>query len=202
MSYIMNAESLAITQLRATLRLRDPLQQTICVGGAALAACFAEAGIALGPIDDVDVLCSPDYFKQLMVRAETLQGVSKLQLRWPNDRRLARGGLYKAIDILPDRAAITKGVLPFTACHTMQDDDYAISFDKLLRQPQRLTVACGIRCLKVAEVLQWIATIGRDKDIKHVDYLAPQALSAELLTNKEYQSILALREKSSPTIVR
>jgi len=188
------AAATEIERIYKTLEARDPEHTTICVGGAAISIAFAEAGLPTATIpaqyEDVDVLCSQEYFDNLIRNVKDLEGVDKFQLRWPKGRLKEQGATNQSIDIYPDMRAREEGVLPFTACVSMSDLLYPIDYDSCINQPEKVLEAQDIKYLRLSEILRWISIIGREKDLRKVEETLPIAYEAGVLTDEEHEAIL------------
>ena len=168
---------------RDTLRIRDPDQLTVVVGSVALVAQLHERGIE-APIgcDDVDVLCSQEFFDDLLRTGPHLEDINKFQVRWPKGRLKKRDAADRLIDIYPSQGDI----LPFTACYAMIDRLYPI--DYVSCQPHVVLVS-GIQCFKIGNK-GWLAIIGRHKDTDTVEKILPLAHGVDLVDDRLRESIL------------
>jgi hypothetical protein len=170
--------------VRNTLEVRDPDRITVSVGSVALVAQLYDRGVE-SPIgcEDVDVLCSEEFFDDLLRTGPFMDDINKFQVRWPKGRLKERGATNKSIDIYP----ANKNVLPFTACHSMSDLWYPIDYESC---QDDVVEASGIRCLSARRVLEWISVIGRQKDVEVVDAVLPLARQARLVDEKDHLKII------------
>lgn len=188
-----NSEISPIDRIHTTLDIRDPDRRTVCIGSAAIAANFATVGDESIPIYDVDVLCSEEHFLGLAAQSLHFNDAARVQLRWPREELRALGATEQVIDINPSNEAMSRGVLPYSACVKM-NFLYPISYDDIIGEDGRVITACGIRCIRVSEVLRWLAILGRLKDVEKVDELLPLAYDAGLVTIDERSTILKERQ--------
>jgi hypothetical protein len=164
-----------IEHVQATYDLRDPMRETICIGGAAVVAQMAEAGIQFNA-GDVDTLCSREFSDRIMTGSRGLKGVATIQFGWPNEAASARGATAPGIEIFPNKSAAAVGVLPFTAIESLSDNVYSrLDYETCRAEPERLVVARGITCLRLSEVLNIFAIVGRSKDVSRVRRILPIA---------------------------
>ncbi len=186
------SETLAL--VRNTLQAHDPEHTTVTVGSAAMMAQIFERSSS-PPLDaeDVDVLCSQEFFDNLLRTGPFLEddSVAKFQVRWPKGRLRARGATNKSIDILPAQGCETR--LGFTACYSMSDLWFPIDYESCQSD---VVEASGIRCLRIGTVLKWIAIVGRDKDIETVEAVLPVAQELELVGDAEADAIITERNRS------
>lgn len=181
--------------------LRDPKKETIIVGGAAIAAHFISKELETPcRLEDVDVLCPQTYFDALLSNPLATPQANSFQLRWPKGGLKARGATNKSIDIHPDLEGQQNGIVPFTACVSMGDLMYPMDYDSCMNEHE--TTACGLRVMRLGEILRWISIIGRAKDLQKVEVIMPDALNEQLITSvererieEEYRASRALRAK-------
>jgi hypothetical protein len=67
---------------------------------------------------------------------------------------------------------------------------FPMSYQLCIDEPERVTVASSIKCLKVIEVLKWLAVIGRRKDLDKVESVLPMAEAVGLLNDTEKELVL------------
>lgn len=174
-----------------TLDVRDPNRATVAVGSAAIVAQFQEYKVE-SPVgcENVDVLCPQDFFDRLLRLGPHLEGIGRFSVRWPKGRLRERGAINKSIDIHPRE---DDGLLKFTACYSMSDLWYAISYDSCQNEVVR---ASDIKCLRMSKILEWIAVVGRDKDLIAVEQLVPLAYDLGMITTAQKTAIKVEARKS------
>jgi hypothetical protein len=184
MSEIRKSNDETIGLIRNTLTERDPTQQCIVLGSAAVVAHFYAAG-ARSPVrcTDVDALCSRDFFIQQLTDIRYRTGVSKIQVRWPKGRLALRGAKNLSLDIYPEEG---EALLPFTAAHDMSDAWVPETYESA---KEIAVMKAGIACKPINEILLQIAKIGRDKDIDNTRTVGPASLDAELITYDQAELI-------------
>lgn len=177
-----------LEKIEATVSLRDPKKDTILVGGAAIAAHLISHGINhTAPLNDVDVLCPQTFFDNLLSDPASIEQARSFQLRWPKGGLKARGATNKSIDIYPDLDAQRAGVVPFTACVNMGDLMYPMDYTQCSADHE--TEACGLRVMRLGEMLRWISIIGRKKDLDNVDSIMPDVTGLGLVDPEELHAI-------------
>jgi hypothetical protein len=178
----------ALERIETTVNLRDPARDTILVGGAAITAHLISRGIDdPNPLSDVDVLCPQQFFDNLLRDPASIEQSRSFQLRWPKGGLKARGATNLSIDIYPDLGAQQRGVVPFTACVNMGDLMYPMDYTRCATDFE--TAACGLRVMRIGEMLRWISIIGRKKDLDKVDSVMPDAVRSQLVSPAEINSI-------------
>ncbi len=186
----------AVERIKSTLDHFDPQRQTILVGGASIELALASRGITdHRPLDDVDVLCSEQFFNALVDHPRSIEGIEKFQLRWPKGRLAQRGAKNMSIDLYPSSIHQERGVTAFTACHTMSDFFYPITYESC--KAHHTTHYLGERSMQLAEILRWIAIIGREKDLVTIEQVLPISRDIGLITESEQETIL--REYTTST---
>lgn len=190
----------------ATLDRFDPMREDICVGGAAITLALAEADIFdIHPLFDVDVLASERRMEELARTYASLELPSdlyKTQLRRPGQRLAERGAKSVGIDIYPlTKTRETTGIVQYTACSSMSDGVYSINHEMCASGERPTTLYMGERAVTLGTILEWIAIIGRDKDLNLVRTITPIAIDASLISRKEHDAIqreysLSLKTKS------
>jgi hypothetical protein len=188
----MSAE--AIEQIYNTLQAYDPGKKTICVAGAAIAVHLAEAGVAVGCQNDVDVLCSGKYFDDLRCEAASLATVAKIQLREPDGEGGVRA-LATIMDIYP--RADQPSLLPFSACEAMGGSWYPTYYEECMRGRSELVMYRDRLFLPMAKILLWTAISGREKDIVKVDSIVPVAFQVGLIGQADRDYIRRERDASA-----
>ncbi len=180
-----------VRRIRETLRVRDPESRTVLLGSAAIVAHFCEIG-AEPPLGcgDIDVLCSQAYFEDILQRAREHPEMKIFRLRRPGTRLTRRGATNWAIDIYPPESSL---LLPFTVAVDMSDSFVSTTYTEL----RDIAVErIGIPCAPLYRILDWLSTIGRDKDIVTVDQVLPLAVETGLITKEEEVQILEQLHKT------
>jgi hypothetical protein len=178
-----------------TLETYDKGKTTIAIGGAAIAMHLSEVGINF-PTEDVDVLCSTDYFASQVARAPFFEPdtVRKFQIRYPYGEPHIRA-LSPVLDIYPgDKTANT--TLPFSASNALGGQWHPTAYEDCLHEPQATVEYAGYSFLSMANVLTWTAKAGREKDIAKVDRLLPISLTHGLITATQSDNIKTERDYS------
>jgi hypothetical protein len=173
-----------VTPIFNTLQTYDPDHVTLCVGGAALAAHLAVAGVELPPQADVDVLCPDDYFDAM---CEELTDVDTFKVRLPYGKPPHRA-LDAVFDIYPP--ADSSGQLPFSATVAMGGTWHPTSYDDFPDDSPEVVTYRDYRFLSMARLLVWTACTGRAKDIVKLDNLVPLARETKLITDAEYDEVM------------
>lgn len=173
-----------VDRIRNTLYARDPDNTLIAIGGTGISLQLRSAGLVDVPTPDVDVLCSQDYFDNLLVQAPELTDVQSVRVRWWRGRV---GEENASIDIWP-AADLAAKQLPFTAA-TGMGDVFPISHELVVSSPDRIVTALGVKCLALSEILLWKAIVGRPKDLVRVDNVLPPAVEAGLVSPAEEAGI-------------
>lgn len=177
-----------LEKIEATVRLRDPHKDTILVGGAAIAAHLIGRGVShADPLSDVDVLCPQTFFDNLLHNPSSIEQARSFQLRWPKGGLKARGATNLSIDIYPDLDAQLDGVAPFTACVNMGDLMYPMDYARCAANLE--TEACGLRVMRLGEIVRWICIIGREKDLRKANSIMPDAIKKRLVNESELRAI-------------
>lgn len=191
MSVPYRSDSETIAVIRDTLAVRDPYAECVVLGSAAVVAQFYEAQVP-SPVgcDDVDALCSKDFFDRQLIGIQDRSGVSKIQVRWPKGRLALRGATNLSIDIYPEEG---EALLPFTVAHDMSDAWVPETYESAR---EIAVVRAGIRCKPLGEILLQIARIGRDKDVDNVNRIAPLALETGLISNGCAELVTAELQKT------
>jgi hypothetical protein len=187
---------MAVEKILHTLETYDNEQVTITVGGAAIAVHLAEAGIDFAT-EDVDVLCSADYFANQVARAPFFEPdtVHKFQIRYPYGESHTRA-LSPVLDIYPgSKTAHT--TIPFSASPALGGKWHPTNYEDCLNRPDTIVKQAGYMFLSMAEVLTWTAKTGREKDIAKVDRLLPVSLKHGLVSQEQYQHIQTERNHSA-----
>ncbi len=180
---ISDHETIAL--IRDTVRERDPYKTCVLLGSSAIVAHFFNIG-AESPIgcDDVDALCSSNFFNAEITDMQAKLGVSKVQLRWPSGRRAVRGANNLYLDIYPEAG---EAILPFSASFDMSDTWVPLSYE--LAKSVAIE-SSGLSCVPLYDILMQLAKIGREKDIIHVKAIVPFASENGLLIGKEVEEII------------
>ena len=134
------------------------------------------------------------YFQSLATTPYTLRGIERFKIRWPKDRLLERGSTTLAIDLDPNTSMRQLGMVSFTACTSMSDNFYSMSYEKCHREFE--TVYCGERSISIVEMLRWLSIIGREKDLETVEHILPVAANAGLVSNEQMASIQVEYDRS------
>lgn len=179
-----------------TLKTYDTERTTITIGSAAIAINLAKIGIDDFPIEDVDVLCSDDFFARqnadiLNAEPDTIQ---KFQIRFPfgGEHIRARSPI---LDIYPGEKT-SESILPFSASTELGGLWHPMTYQYCISQPDKIIKHAGYMFLTMAELLLWATKAGREKDIAKVDALLPLSLEHQLITDAQYQTIKAERDMS------
>lgn len=186
-----------VDKIKFTLDVHDPERRTVVVGGGTVTLALAHAGIHPDEIKglyDVDVLCDEQYFQSLATTPYTLRGIERFKIRWPKDRLLERGSTTLAIDLDPNTSMRQLGMVSFTACTSMSDYFYSMSYEKCHQEFE--TVYCGERSISIVEMLRWLSIIGREKDLETVEHILPVAANAGLVSNEQMASIQVEYDRS------
>lgn len=179
-----------------TLQRYDKGHTTITIGGAAIAMHLSQVGIDFAT-DDVDVLCSADYFVAQTVAAPFFESdtVRAFQIRYPYGEPHTRA-LSPVLDIYPgSKTADT--TLAFSASTALGGQWHPTAYEDCRDKPQTTVQYAGYSFLSMAEVLTWTAKAGRTKDIAKVDQLLPLARKQGLITTAEYERIKNERDYSA-----
>lgn len=179
-----------VDKIKYTLDLFDANRETIAVGGAAITLAFAEVGLPdIRALDDLDALSPDTYFNRLATNPTALQNIERFKIRWPKQRLLERGSSTLAIDLDPSEAQRQLGALSFTVCVSMSDNFYTMDYNACATRFE--TSYCGERSINLAEMLRWLAIIGRDKDLDTVKAVIDPAIQTELISPDQAESIYA-----------
>lgn len=179
-----------------TLEAYDTEQTTITVGGAAIAIHLSKVGIDF-TTEDVDVLCSAEYFTNQVMLAPFFEPdtVHKLQIRYPYGEPHTRA-LSPVLDIYPGNKT-SDTLLPFSASTALGGQWHPTAYEDCSRDPQAIVKYSGYSFLSMAEVLIWTAKGGREKDIAKVDQLLPVSSMHGLITAAQYKAIKTERDHSA-----
>lgn len=178
-----------------TLEAYDKEQATVTIGGAAIAMHLSKVGIDFAT-EDVDVLCSTEYFTNQVTHAPFFEPdtVHKFQIRYPYGKPHTRA-LSPVLDIYPG-SKTTDILLPFSASNALGGQWHPTTYEDCLRKPQAIVEYAGYSFLSMAEVLTWAAKAGREKDIAKVDRLLSKSCMHGLITAAQREIIEAERDYS------
>jgi hypothetical protein len=173
-----------VTPIFNTLQTYDPNRVTLCVGGAALAAHLAVAGVEVPPQADVDVLCPGDYFDEMCAE---LADTDEFRMRLPYGKPPHRA-LDAVFDVYPSDD--TEQLLPFSATVAMGGTWHPTYYHDFPADSPEVVTYRDYRFLSMARLLVWTACTGRAKDIIKLDSLVPVARETGLVTDDEYVNIM------------
>jgi len=177
-----------ITPVFNTLQTHDPDKVTLCVGGAALAVHLAAVGAEVPPQADVDVLCPGEYFDDICatINSRPSTQVGEFKLRLPYGKPPLRA-LESVLDIYPPTGSVA--LLPFSATEAMGGTWFPTHYRDFSQSSPDVVTYRGYRFLSMARLLIWTARSGREKDMRKLDSLLPQACEHGLLSDAEYDAV-------------